>query len=75
MGKYDASHIRNVAILGHQGCGKTTLVEAMAYIAKLIPEKGSVEKKTTISDYTPTEQKRGGSTQTAVIPLYYFFND
>ena len=68
---YDANHIRNVAILGHQGSGKTSLVESMAFVTKLIPEKGSVEKKNTISDYTLTEQKRGGSTQTAVIPLYH----
>ena len=71
MQHYDATHIRNVAILGHQGSGKTTLVESMAFVTKAIPEKGSVEKKTTISDYTVTEQKRGGSTQTAVVPLYH----
>ncbi len=70
MKSYDASQIRNVAILGHQGSGKTTLVESMAYVAKLIPEKGSVERKTTISDYTQSEQKRGGSVQTSIIPLY-----
>ena len=71
MPVYDATHIRNVAILGHQGCGKTSLVESMAFVAKAIPEKGSVEKKNTISDYTITEQKRGGSTQTAIIPVAY----
>ena len=70
MEKYDASHIRNVAILGHQGSGKTTLVESMAFVSKLIPEKGSVDKKTTLSDYTPSEQKRGGSVQAAVVPVY-----
>ena len=70
MEKFDAAHIRNVAILGHQGSGKTTLVESMAFTAGIIPEKGSVEKKTTISDYSPTEQKRGGSTQTSIIPVY-----
>ena len=70
MPSYDAKHIRNVAILGHQGCGKTSLVEAMAYACKLISEKGEVEKKNTISDYTASEQKRGISTQAAVVPLY-----
>ena len=63
--------IRNVVILGHQGSGKTSLVEALAFQAKLIPQKGEVEKKNTISDYTPDEQRRGGSIQTAVIPLNY----
>lgn len=71
MKVYDASHIRNVAILGHQGSGKTSLVESMAFLTKLISEKGSVEKKNTISDYSLNEQKRGGSTQTAIIPLEY----
>ena len=64
-------NIRNVVILGHQGSGKTTLVESLAYVGKLIPQKGEVEKKTTLSDYTPEEQRRGGSIQTAVIPLNY----
>lgn len=67
---YDAAHIRNVAILGHQGSGKSTLVESLAFVAKAIPEKGSVDKKTSISDYTVIEQRRGGSTQVAVAPIY-----
>ena len=71
MKTYDAKHIRNVAILGHQGSGKTSLVESLAFTAKLIPEKGEVEKKNTLSDYTPTEQRRGSSTQVAVVPLEY----
>ena len=67
---YDAIHIRNVAILGHQGCGKTSLVESLAYVSKLIPEKGSVDKKTSLSDYTAIEQRRGGSAQVAIVPIY-----
>lgn len=64
-------NIRNVVILGHQGSGKTSLVESLAYVSKLIPAKGEVEKKNTLSDYTPEEQKRGGSIQTSIIPLQY----
>ncbi len=64
-------NIRNVVILGHQGSGKTSLVESLAFVAKLIPAKGEVEKKNTLSDYTPDEQKRGGSIQTSIIPLEY----
>ena len=64
-------NIRNVAILGHQGSGKTSLVESLAFTAKLIPQKGEVEKKNTLSDYTPDEQRRGMSIQTAVVPLRY----
>ena len=68
---FDGKNIRNVVILGHQGSGKTTIVEAMAYQAKLIKEKGEVEKKTTISDYTAEEQKRGCSIQSAIVPMDY----
>ena len=64
-------NIRNVVILGHQGSGKTSLVESLAFTTKLIPQKGEVEKKNTLSDYTPDEQRRGGSIQTAVVPLNY----
>ena len=67
----NTENIRNVVILGHQGSGKTSLVESLALQAKLIQVKGEVEKKTTISDYSPEEQKRGGSIQTSVIPLNY----
>lgn len=68
---FDEKHIRNVVILGHQGSGKTSVVESMAFVSKLIPEKGEVEKKNTLSDYTADEQKRGSSVQSAVVPMYY----
>ena len=71
MKNYDAKHIRNIVLLGHQSSGKTSLVESLALATGLIQQKGEVEKKTTISDYSPEEQKRGASIQTAVIPLEY----
>ena len=71
MAKFDAKHIRNVIILGHQSSGKTTLVESLAFVSGLIPQKGEVERKNTLSDYSPDEQKRGASIQTAVVPLFY----
>lgn len=64
-------NIRNVVILGHQGSGKTSLVESLAFTSKVIPVKGEVEKKNTISDYLAEEQKRGSSIQTAIIPMEY----
>ena len=71
MATFDAKNIRNVLILGHQSSGKTTLSEALAFTSGLITSKGEVEKKNTISDYLPEEQKRGGSIQTAIVPLTY----
>ena len=64
-------NIRNVAILGHKASGKTTLVESLAYTAKLISAKGAIETKNTLSDYTLDEQKRQCSIQTSIIPLDY----
>ena len=64
-------NIRNVVILGHKGSGKTSLVESLAFTSKLIPTKGSIEGKNTISDYTAEEQKRLGSIQTSIVPLEY----
>ena len=71
MANFDAKNIRNVLILGHQSSGKTSLSEALAFSSGLISAKGEVEKKNTISDYLPEEQKRGGSIQTAIVPLTY----
>ena len=63
--------IRNVAVLGHQGSGKTTLVESLAYKVGLISEKGSIEKKNTISDYLPDEKKKQLSISSSIVPLVY----
>jgi elongation factor G len=50
--------IRNVAIVGHRGTGKTSLVEAMLFQAGAINRLGSVEAGTTVSDWDEDEQKR-----------------
>ena len=63
--------IRNVAVLGHQGSGKTTLVESLAYKVGLISEKGSIEKKNTISDYLMDEKKKQLSISSSIVPLIY----
>ena len=69
--RYNSSSIRNIAVLGHQSSGKTTLCEALYQTANKLQTKGSVEKKTTISDFLPEEQKRLSSISTAIVPLDY----
>jgi len=56
-----AAEIRNFAIAGHAGSGKTTLAEMLVFKGKTITRRGTVEAKNTISDFTHEEQERGGS--------------
>ena len=69
MKEYLTNQIRNVAILGHLGSGKTSLVESMLYISKAINKKGEVERKNTVSDYLVEEQNRQTSLSTSLIPV------
>ena len=68
---FDPKNIRNIVLMGHQGSGKTSLVESLLFVSGAIPVKGEVEKKNTVSDYSTEEQKRGSSIQTSIIPLLY----
>ncbi len=58
---YDTKNIRNVVLLGHSGCGKTTFAETMLFEAGAIQRRGTVEEGNTISDYSALEQERGNS--------------
>ncbi len=71
MDVYKYEKIRNVAVLGHGGCGKTTLVEAMAYVTGVISRLGKVEDGTTISDYDKEENKRLFSIGTTLVPIIW----
>lgn len=69
MKVYTTDKIRNVVLLGHGGSGKTSLVEAMAYLAGITSRMGKVSDGNTISDYSREEQKRQFSISTSVIPI------
>ncbi len=69
MNVYTTDKIRNVVLLGHGGCGKTSLVEAMAYLAGLTTRMGTVESGNTISDFDREETKRKFSIHTSLIPI------
>ncbi len=69
MNVYTTDKIRNVVLLGHGGCGKTSLAEAMAYLAGLTSRMGKVDDGNTISDFSKEEQKRKFSINTSLISL------
>lgn len=68
MKEYKTNKLRNVAIIGHNGCGKTTLTEALLYYTKATDRFGKVEDGTTISDYDIEEKKRKISISTSIAP-------
>ncbi|MBR4182668.1 MAG: GTP-binding protein, partial [Lachnospiraceae bacterium] len=63
--------IRNVALLGHGGCGKTSLAEAIAYLGGITNRMGTVDAGNTISDYDKEEAKRHFSIRTTVVPVVW----
>ena len=69
MKVYRTDEIRNVVLLGHGGCGKTSLAEAMAYVSGATNRLGSIDGGNTISDFDKEEQKRKFSISTSLIPI------
>ena len=61
MKVYQTNEIKNIALIGSAGSGKTTLAESMLFEAGIIKRRGSVEAKNTVSDYFPVEQEYGYS--------------
>ncbi len=68
MKEYTTKEIRNIAILGHQGTGKTTMSEALLYVSGGIDKKGEVERKNTVSDYLVEEQNKLTSLSLSLVP-------
>ena len=61
MKVYQSNEIKNIALLGNDGAGKTTLTEALLYEAGIISRRGRITMKNTVSDYFPVEQEYGYS--------------
>jgi len=69
MKAYETKAIRNVAILGHQGSGKTSMTESLLFISQAISTKGEIEKKNTVSDFMIEEQNKLSSLSLSVLPV------
>ena len=69
MKVYTTDKIRNVVLLGHGSAGKSTLAEAMCYLAGVTSRMGKIADGNTVSDFDKLEQKRGISINTSVLPL------
>ena len=71
MAQYGLDNIRNLALLAHNGAGKTSLAEAILFNTKIINRLGKVSEGSTTSDYDPAEQKRAMSISLSMLPYIW----
>ncbi len=71
MKEYASEFIRNIALTGHQGAGKTALVEALLYNTGAINRLGAIEEGNTVSDWDEDEKARGLSLTTSLVPVEF----
>ncbi len=69
MKTYGTGEVRNIVILGHSGCGKTTVTESALFFSGATKRFGNTADGNTVSDYDPEEIKRKVSIQTSIIPV------
>lgn len=69
MKQYEAKKIKNIVLAGHGGCGKTSVAEAMMYLAGASERLGKVDDGNTVLDFDPEEIKRKVSVSSAVAPI------
>ena len=69
MATMDTKKIRNIVLLGHGGCGKTSLAEAMLYLGGSVDRLGKIPDGNTVCDYDPEEISRGFSLSGALANL------
>ena len=69
MKTFPTAKIRNVALVGHGGAGKTSLAEALLFVAGATTRMGKVEDGSTVSDFDPEEQRRRISVSLTLAPF------
>ena len=71
MKEYQTENIRNVAVVGHQSCGKTSLVEALLYSTGATSRMGHISESNMVSDWDDEERDRGLSLSTSLVPVEF----